>query len=288
MARKAQQKTSRAPQTKKANPAKRVRKELLPTNKRPKLDVPKVVAGSDDLMPTDEGQHALDHARGQVRQPGQIRKPPEPPPSVPPAHTLMPPDADDPLLKDAYDIHTIAVVPNSKIQDKVRRVLSLLTLDKNEERQEHNIADTKKNRPIIVALISRASGTNKCISVGEIAKRELQKDGGQWWQYTGSWSRLETFEPGKDHGNTMENKKSDLQTEVANNLDGRENRPGNGESENGSSEDEDAFELMAVPDRKLVRNVACFVIYLSRQAVPRLKDLYGLVSFPELNLTPLT
>jgi len=278
MARKTQPKPSRAFPTINANPAKRTRKDSLQSsNKRRKPNIPIDTTESSDMVSIDEGQYALDNIQEKLRQPGQIRtSPPEPPTSVQPAHALIPPDADDPLLRDVYDIHAIAVVPNSKIQDKVRRVLSLFTQDKSQEGQDHDTAD-KKNKPIIVALISRESGTNKCISIAEIAKRELERDGGQWRQYTGSWSRLETLEPEKGHRNRMESKLPNHQVESANNLDETEKRSEERMNENESSEDEEGFEQMAVPDRKLVRNVACLVIYLSRQAVPRLRELYGSV-----------
>jgi len=279
MVRNAQPKTSRAFPKTNATPAKRIRKDTsLSANKRLKPDIPKDVIEGGDVVSIDEGQYSLHDAPEKLRQPGQIRTPPpEPPASVQETHVLIPPEADDPLLRDVYDIHTIAVVPNSKIQDKVRRVTSLL----RQEGQDHDTADTEKIRPTIVALMSRESGTNKCISVAEIAKRELQRDGGQWRQYTGSWSRLETLEPETERRNGMDGNVPNHHIRSANSQDQRENGSEEKMNENGSSEDEEGFEQMAVPDRKLVRNIACLVIYLSRQAVPRLKELYGSVSFPK-------
>jgi len=284
MVRNTRLKTSRAFPTTIANPPKRIRKDtLLSANKRLKPDIP-----IDTIDRGDGGQHALDDTQERLRQPGQVRTPPpEPPASVQATHALIPPEADDPTLRDVYDIHAIAVVPNSKIQDKVGRVLSLLEQDKSQEGQDHDIADTARKKPIIVALMSRESGTNKCISIAEIAKRELQRDGGHWRQYTGSWSRLETVVPEKERRNGTECKSPNHQVEAANNLDETEKRSGERVSENESSDDE-GFEQMAVPDRKLVRNVACLVIYLSRQAVSRLKELYGFVPFPMFHLTTLT
>jgi hypothetical protein len=284
MVRKAQSKTSRAFPKINATTAKRTRKDTLPSaKKRLKPDIPKDVTEGGDVVLIDKEQHSLDDAQEKLRKPGQLRTPtPEPPASVQATHTLTRPDADDPLLRDVYDIHTIAVVPNSKIQDKVRRVLSLLAPDKTQEGQDHDTADTAKIKPIIVALVSPESGTNKCISVAEIAKRELQSDGGQWRQYTGSWSRLETLGSEKERRNRIGGKVPNHHIGSTNSLDEREKRSEESVNENGSSEDEEGFEQMAVPDRKLVRNVPCLVIYLSRQAVPRLKELYGWVPFTQV------
>lgn len=281
----AQPKPSRAFPTINAKPVKRARKDKPQrANKRLKPDIVIETTEGSDTISIDEGQYALDNAQEKLRQPGQIRTPPpEPPASVQAAHALIPPEADDPLLRDVYEIHAIAVVPSSKMQDKVRRVLSLLAPDKSQEGQDH-----KRNKSIIVALISRESGTNKCISIAEIAKRELERDGGQWRQYTGSWSRLETLGPEKERRGRMDGNLPIHQTEAANNLDEADKRSEEAVNEIESCEDEEGFEQMAVPDRKLVRNVACLVIYLSRQAVPRLKELYGSVSFPMFNLMALT
>ena len=287
MVRKAQPKTSRAFPT--IN-AKRTRQDTLQsTKKRLKPGIPKDVTEGSDVASIDEGQHPLGDEQEKLRKPGQLRTPPpELPASVQTTHTLTFPDADDPLLKDVYDIHTITVAPNSKIQDKVRRVLALLESNKRQEGQDHDTAGTGKIKPIIVAIMSRESGTNKCISVTEIAKRELQSNGGQWRQYTGSWSRLETLGPEKERRNGMDRKAPNHHIGSANSLDEREKRSEESVNENGSSEDEEGFEQMAVPDRKLVRSVACLVIYLSRQAVPRLKELYGSVSSTKVESQTLT
>jgi hypothetical protein len=179
---------------------------------------------------------------------------------VPASHILLPPEADDPVLRESFDIHTIPVVTNSKIQDKVRRVISLLqpgavvTDDASSQPQ----SDRTKVKSDIVALVSQAAAANKSITVAEIAKRELGKANVRVWQYTGSWSRLETVEPKKERSGT---------TNGSHHADDQQPED---DSEGGA-----AFEAMETPNRKLVRNIPCLVIYLSSKAIPRLKSIYG-------------
>lgn len=244
-----------------ANSEKRARANSSPKpNKRQKQQQSKP-ACSDEDGTSKAGEDALKSSSFKARQPGQIRTPPpDPPTSVPASQILVPPEADDPVLRDSHDIHTIPVAANSKIQDKVRRVMSVLLPNETAKGDDstHPGRDVSRGKTDIVALVSRAVAANKCITVAEIAKRELGKANVRIWQYSGSWSRLETVEPKKERKSAANG--SD------NAVDER--------SEDGS-EDEAAFEVMDTPDRKIVRNIPCLVIYLSGKAIPRLKSIYG-------------
>jgi len=240
---------------------KRARKNSSSTpKKRQKLSAPNVSNTKSDKNDPKQPEESLQSEKLKSRAPGQIRTPPpEPPPSVPASQALIPPEADDPSLREIYDIHTIVVVANSKIQDKVRRVLSLmLSVDGNGSKPQSEAGPHKSS---LVALVSRAAAVNKCISVAEIAKRELDKTEVRVWQYTGSWSRLEAFEPKPKAENIA---RDDAETNSDTNI-----------QTSADINDDESFEVMEIPTRKMVRNVPCLVIYLSRQAIPRLKDLYG-------------
>jgi hypothetical protein len=201
------------------------------------------------------------------RKPGEIRHPlPPPPPSVPASHILLPPDADDTKLRSSHDLRTLSVHASSKIESKVRQVLSTLKVS-NELRMNNDAIG--KAKPVVVALTARGPAANKCISIAEIAKRELAKMGGSYWQYTGCWSRLETVEAKADGASVENSTKGDMETKL-------NNDEAIGESVNMDEEDEEpAFQTMDIPERNVVRNTACLVIYLSGEPVGRLKELYG-------------
>jgi len=240
---------------------KRSRKNSSSTpKKRQKLSPANVTTTNSNKNDPKQPKESLQSEKLENRAPGRVRTPPpEPPPSVPASQALIPPEADDPSLRERYDIHTIVVVANSKIQDKVRRVVSLmLSVDGNASKPQNEAGPDKSS---LVALVSRASAVNKCISVAEIAKRELDKTQVRVWQYTGSWSRLEAFEL-KPKGERVACDDTEMNSDT--NIQA-----------SADIDDDEGFEVMEIPTRKMVRKVPCLVIYLSRQAIPQLKDLYG-------------
>jgi hypothetical protein len=188
-------------------------------------------------------------------QPRQPREPPpEPPHSVPASHILLPPEADDVKLRNGHDLHTISISASSKIESKVRQVLAVLQPQVDGSKRGDEVADAGETKAFVVALTARAPAGNKCISVAEIAKRELKC---KCWQYTGCWTRLET----------LESKSKEHESEKR---DGATDQPEAGRE---VEDEEPAFE--DVPERKLVRNTVCMVIYLSAEPVGRLKELYS-------------
>jgi hypothetical protein len=201
------------------------------------------------------------------RKPGETRQPPPPPPpSVPTSHTVLPPEADDAKVRNNHDLHTISVQASSKIESKVRQVLSALNGSK-EAPDEGD--DSLEKKPVIVALTARASAGNKCISIAEIAKRELGKSGQDCWQYTGCWSRLETVEAKSDSEDLEKSK--DGQTKA----DEADDEAAGAGAEIDEQDEEPAFQNLEIPERTVVRNTVCLVIYLSGEPVARLKELYG-------------
>lgn len=188
-----------------------------------------------------------------TRAPGETRTPPPiVPASVPSTHPLLPPYADDVSLRNSHDLHVIPVASSSKIEAKVRAVLSVLNRDEVDGSKENkNTADGTRS---VVALVARAQAANKCISIAEIAKREFWKSKKKpWHQYTGYWVRLEDYNPEKKDGSSG--------TPV--------------EDDTPEDPKEDAFEKMHVAERRTVRSVPCLVIYLATSPVARLKEVHG-------------
>ncbi|KAL9123942.1 MAG: hypothetical protein Q9217_006679 [Psora testacea] len=166
------------------------------------------------------------------------------------------------------------------------------------------IADAK-SEPAIVVLYARAAVASKMISIVEIVKKEVEKEGGRWWQYSKLEGRVEELKvklgrgvkgvkevddgekngDGIVDGNQRGNPKSLPPAEGSEalemvNVEGR--APGAGIDVDDAEELEEAFETMALPQRThawtekpKVRNIPVMTIYITRVSVPVLKDLYG-------------
>jgi hypothetical protein len=207
---------------------------------------------------------------------------------VPSTFVLLPPEADDAAIREKWDIHTISLGgAGAKIEAKVRQVLNIFKpllpvpdekLDETNPGVEESAAEKRNEtskKPIIVALTARAPAGNKCISVTEIVKRDLLAKGIVGvWQYTGCWTRLETYIPPK-----AKEARTTIQNGTTSTADDKtENKEGDATED----DEETAFETMQTAERKLVRNAVCLVVYLAMEPVPRLKELYGeQVSHPE-------
>ncbi|TID13672.1 putative E3 ubiquitin-protein ligase [Venturia nashicola] len=200
---------------------------------------------------------------------------PPPPPSVSSTYILLPPQADDTAIREKWDIHTTSLGgAGAKIESKVRQVLTALRPPLPSEKSKEvetgegeSTVDYSDKKHTIVALTARPAAGNKCISVAEIVKRDLLTKGVEsLWQYTGCWTRLETFVPprSKEAQKSLRNSTATTTTDMDGKID-----------DTMEDEEEPAFETMQVEERKLVRNAVCLVIYLAMQPVPRLKELYG-------------
>jgi hypothetical protein len=213
-----------------------------------------------------------------IVRPTRIPLPP-PPPSVPSTFVLLPPEADDASVREKWNIHTTSLGgAGAKIEAKVRQVLNVFRpllpaqSDKEGEANKGKGEDLTIEPPkkrTIVALTARAPAGNKCVSVAEIVKRDLLAKGVKGlWQYTGCWTRLETYVPPKP-----KHIKNTDQNGTASTLDNATTKVR--EDDAMEDEEESAFETMQVEERKLVRNAVCLVIYLAMEPVPQLKELYG-------------
>ncbi|KIV99293.1 uncharacterized protein PV09_09060 [Verruconis gallopava] len=247
-----------------------------PKHKKVKIGHDAVQSSADNPAGEPETTSAVrSQPNAKVRRPGHVCPPLAPPTPLSAtqlkpvsSHTpILPKDADDVKLRAQHDIHSITVMPNSKMESKIQQVLrSMPTLDR----------DSKSS---VVALTAPAKAANKCIGIAEIAKRELCRDDPSRavYQYTGCWTRLESRKAPRQSSlealpgvldNTATRTSSSEHYYLRDHMDDEE--------QSVEAEDSDgAFEDEHCAERPLVRGVVCLVIYLSTKPVSRLHELYG-------------
>jgi Alba len=231
--------------------------ESPPSNKRVKADEESSKSTEIDNGRRQSPDEVANNDRGKTakRAPGQLRTPPpSAPPSVVSSEALIPPHADDPTLRDAFDLHVIQVTHSSKMEAKVRRIITLLN-----EGEGTKTLEAEKPRSVLIALVSRAPAANKCISIAEIAKRELLKNSlaKKWYQYTSYWLRLEELKVKHSSNKNFQRKAQDA-----------------GLVDRNADSDDNAFDPPGIGTKSKVRNVPCLLIYLSTRPVARLQSSY--------------
>ena len=195
-------------------------------------------------------------------------------------------------IQAKYDFTALSIISSSKIEQKVRNLLLRL--------EKFSFADINA-KPGVIALHAKASVATKLISIVEITKKAIEKEGGKWWQY----SRLhgEITELKEKRGKTKNEGRTLLEWEgnqaAAVGIGLSEASSGNvsaaidAEVEPEEEEEEEdgvAFETMknkkATADvkspqqanvRKKVRAIPVIIIYMSRVPIPDFKGLYGYV-----------
>lgn len=194
------------------------------------------------------------------------------------------------LLQHKYALATMAVNSSSKINQKVRILISHM--------ERFSFADLKA-KPGLVILHAKADVASKMVSIVEIAKREVEKEKGRWWQYSGVTARLEELkarekkknDPGKVEGRTIKQWQEDPKSggrkgkavaeEVMNEAEAGPKARSEAQSTASAEEEEDdeAFQTMTklgnVGNESKVRAVPIMSIYMARVPVPELKELYG-------------
>ncbi|KAH0548272.1 hypothetical protein GP486_008025 [Trichoglossum hirsutum] len=191
-------------------------------------------------------------------------------------------------LSNTHDTISLSVLSSSSIRKKVSKILS------------HLSSQPTLEKPPIAVLTAKAGVASKAITIAEITKREIGKDDGVWFQYSGvegvlgGWTprdrrtesgREKMVESVGDGAKTTVSEK-----EVAEVTQEKVNR--GKEVEDDEQEEEYAFETMRDPptnsrgmqespsiaedelERK-VRAVPVLTIYLSRTRVGELKKEYG-------------
>ena len=179
-------------------------------------------------------------------------------------------------LQAQYDLSTISIISSSKIHQKVTNLITRL--------ENFTFANTDA-KPGVVVLRAKAASASKLISVVEIAKADIAKRGGKWYEYSKLHSELLQF-----------NKKKRMQPQDGKPLaDAASKRftteSGTVENDavdiegNDSDDGEVAFETLqhqsggaALNEQSKVRATPIMTIYLACVPVPGLKDLLGWVA----------
>ncbi|MCJ1279098.1 hypothetical protein MMC21_006922 [Puttea exsequens] len=191
-------------------------------------------------------------------------------------------------LQAKYEISTMSIISSSKMEHRVRNLL---------ERASKAPASDVKAKPGVVVLHAYGNVAGKMISIVEIAKKQIEKENGQWWQYSKLHSEKKPFKPKQRRKRAAGEVMADEEHESA-----RSNSPALEDVEGskalrGAQEDvvapdevgdqEDAFETMQHPKQRLnggdsmegqgkrIRAVAVMTIFFARVPLPALKELYG-------------
>ena len=190
-------------------------------------------------------------------------------------------------LQSRYIFATMSIISSAKITQKVRSLRAHL--------EKFSFADLKA-KPGVVALHAKANVASKMISVVEIFKREVEKEGGHVYQY----SQLESLLQEMKEKKPKTEKKAELPVGEVRTLGEWQTAQEDGAEvslqlvandvemeDQDKMEDEEAFESMTgkgLKDqlkvstseaRKKIRATPVLTIYLSRVPVPELKELYG-------------
>jgi hypothetical protein len=149
------------------------------------------------------------------------------------------------------------IISSSSIQKKVLRVLEILS-----------VYPTPPNeKPRVVVLKAKAGVAAKMISVAEIAKREIGKEGGRWWQYCCVEGVIQEVKEKAGEGEKGDG--------------GKRKGMDDGEGKEDSEEESTAFETMKTPFERAnegetkVRAVPVMSLYLSRVRIEGLRKAYG-------------
>lgn len=199
-------------------------------------------------------------------------------------------------LSTKYSLASMSITSNSKMQQKVRRLLAHLS--------RFSFADVNA-RPGVVALHARAAAAGKMVGVVEIVKREVEGERGRWFQYSrvaGSVEEVKARRKGRKEGamgekdeewrgkgrtvgegQRMEEDEKSRRDESGDTVKGKEtwvHADGDEEMVDLQDEDEAAFETMApksIAERPKVRAVPIMTIYMSRVPVPEFKEEFGYI-----------
>ena len=190
-----------------------------------------------------------------------------------------------PELAKSANLLTINIISSSQIQKKVTSMLSHLS--------RFSFA-TPAAKPGLIVVQAKASAASKAISIVEIAKREVAKQGAKWYQYSALGETMGTVPRQKkakhDASGTSEN--AELQEQQGPKGDkvteDHEMKDAKVLSDDDDDDDDDEFEEMEGPrvpqtgvngmgalSHEKIRAVPILTIHLSMVRVEQLKKLYG-------------
>ena len=188
-------------------------------------------------------------------------------------------------LATKYDFTRMHIISSSKMEQKIRNIL---------ERISRFTSADAGAKPGVAIVYADAAVANKLISTVELVKREVEKEKGNWHQYSKLDSQSVECKP-KDRarassgrkpkqpatkatGSLFKDSASDSVQQGA--LDSLEPR----EAIDVSLEDEaeDAFETMDLPrpteavrEQSKLRTFPVMTIYIAKVQIPELKDIHG-------------
>jgi hypothetical protein len=166
-------------------------------------------------------------------------------------------------LLNAYDITTVNIVSSSSINKKATRALEVLGT--------YPVDKSRGEKEKVVVLQAKAKVASKMVSVVEICKREVGKEGGKWFQYNAVGEVRGKFE-GKEGGGKGVEKGVGGDSEAAEEAV---------ESEDKDKDEEESFETMKTPFERTiegkpkVRAVPVMTVYLSRVRIDSLRKAHG-------------
>ncbi|KAL9601291.1 MAG: hypothetical protein Q9219_002586 [cf. Caloplaca sp. 3 TL-2023] len=182
-------------------------------------------------------------------------------------------------LQDQYELSTLSVISSTKIAHKVRVLL---------QRIEKSDPANSNAKPRIVVLGAKGAVASKLISIVEIAKADVAKRGGKWYQYSTLRSELLPLKSKPKRPSPSGHSLADAEPKSATTgidppqpVEEVNNSQADTEAIN-SEDDGEAFETIkprndgsAAGDVTKVRATPIMTIYFTSMPIPMLKDLYG-------------
>lgn len=187
-------------------------------------------------------------------------------------------------LRGQYTFSTMSIISSSKINHKVKTLIECV--------EKFTFANVHA-KPGIVVLTAKAAVASKMISVVEIAKGDIARRGGKWYEYSKLRSELLEMKPKpkqrRQGGRTLAD--TGNAEPASEHVQARPDHSINGATSDQMDIDDDdledggvAFESMQPPvreapagERPKVRATPLMIIYFSCVPIPGLKDLYGWV-----------
>lgn len=198
-------------------------------------------------------------------------------------------------LSTKYNFTMMSILSSAKINDKVEKLLLRV--------EDFGFADPK-SKPGVVVLHAKSEVASKMVSIVEIARQDIERDKGKWWQYSkvdGQIAELKDKPVKRRDGGKM---LSEWQKERAG-VESQEFEEAGGASKEvehthevveGDEEMDDEFETMAKlkevdeggkqsgnDSGRKIRAIPVMTIYFARVPVPGLKELYGYALIHSMN-----
>jgi hypothetical protein len=187
-------------------------------------------------------------------------------------------------LRASCNVTDISVISSTQIKPKVSKILETLSA--------FSFVALAHIKPNVISARAKGPVASKMITIIEIAKREIAKAGGKWYQYS---SLSQVVEEKKEKKSEAMKGKGHI---LGRNLPAESDAMAvdDGEKEHGVEEGEEEecwFETMKTPLERIlegkpkIRAVPVMTVYLSRVRIDCLERAYGLVLHSSLPFTAL-